>query len=69
MAYSSPTAATPSSACGTRRLQDDSPKIRIDSAIGHSESGVLSTVMEFAASEEPKKNAFHDSEPACAAAA
>ena len=69
MAYSSPTDATPISACGTSRLQDDSPKIRTDSAISHSESGVLSTVMAFAASEEPKKKAFHDSEPACAAAA
>jgi hypothetical protein len=29
----------------------------------------LSTVIEFAASEEPKKKAFHDSDPACAAAA
>jgi hypothetical protein len=28
----------------------------------------LSTVMLFAASDEPKKNAFQDSEPACAAA-
>ena len=49
-------------------LQDERPKIRTDSPIGHSASGVLSTVIEFAASEEPKKNAFHDSEPACAAA-
>ena len=31
-------------------------------------SGGLSTVIELAASEEPKKNAFHDSDPACAAA-
>jgi hypothetical protein len=29
----------------------------------------LSTVIELAASEEPKKNAFQLSEPACAAAA
>ena len=49
-------------------LHDESPKTRTDSAIGHSASGVLSTVIELAASEEPKKNAFHDSEPACAAA-
>src|SRR5689334_24878240 len=69
VAYSSPTAATPSSAWGTSRLHDERPKIRIDRAIGHSESGVLSTVIELAASEEPKKNAFHDSEPAWAAAA
>ena len=65
---SSQTAATPSSACGTRMLQDESPKIRTESPIGHSASGVLSTVMLLAASEEPKKNAFHDSDPAWAAA-
>ena len=69
VACSRPTAATPSSAWGTSRLHDDSPKTRTDSAIGHSESGVLSTVIELAASEEPKKNACHDSDPACAAAA
>ncbi len=49
-------------------LHDDSPNSRTDSAIAHSEAGVLSTVIEPAASDEPKKNAFHDSEPACAAA-
>ena len=36
--------------------------------MGHSDIGVLSTVIELAASEEPKKNAFHDSEPAWTAA-
>ena len=49
-------------------LHDDSPKSLTDSAIGHRDSGVLSTVMLLAASEEPKKNAFQDSEPAWAAA-
>ena len=49
-------------------LQDESPKSRTESAIGHRASGGLSTVIEPAASEAPKKNAFHDSEPACAAA-
>ena len=34
----------------------------------HSEAGVLSTVMKFAESNEPKKNAFHDFVPACTAA-
>ena len=68
MAVSSQTASTPSIACGTRIDHEDSPNTRTDSAIGHSASGVLSTVIEFAASEEPKKNAFHDSDPACAAA-
>ncbi len=49
-------------------LHDDSPKIRTDSAIGHSESGGLSTVIDPAASLAPKKNAFHDSDPAWTAA-
>ena len=60
--------ATPSRACGTRMLQLESPKTRTESSIGHSASGVLSTVIAFAASELPKKNAFHDSDPACTAA-
>ena len=34
----------------------------------HSEAGGLSTVMEFAASEEPKKKACQSAEPACTAA-
>ena len=50
-------------------LQLFSPKIRAEISIGQSDSGVLSTVMKFDASVEPKKNAFHDSEPAWAAAA
>ena len=33
----------------------------------HKDAGVLSTVMELPASEEPKKNAFQ-SDPACTAA-
>ena len=49
-------------------LHDESPKTRTDRAIAHSAIGGLSTVIELAASEEPKKNAFHDSDPAWAAA-
>ena len=45
------------SACGTRMLHELSPKTRTDSAITHSEAGGLSTVMRFAASEEPNRNA------------
>jgi hypothetical protein len=37
--------------------------------MAHSDAGGLSTVMALAASEEPKKNAFQDCDPACAAAA
>ena len=43
--------------------------MRTDSDINHRDMGGLSTVIEFAASEEPKKKAFHDTEPACTAAA
>ena len=49
-------------------LQALSPNSRTDSAITHSEAGVLSTVIELAASDEPKKNAFQLTEPAWAAA-
>ncbi|CAM3126305.1 hypothetical protein RHDE110596_17940 [Prescottella defluvii] len=68
VAHSSATDATPSSACGTRMLHAFSPNARTDNAISHSDAGGLSTVIELAASDEPKKNAFHDTEPACAAA-
>ena len=68
VAWTSATAATPSSAWGTRIDHEDRPNSRTDSAIGHRLSGVLSTVIALAASNEPKKNAFQDSEPACAAA-
>ena len=68
-AYSSPTAATPSSAWGTSMLQLLKPKIRPDSDITHSEAGGLSTVMKFEASSEPKKSAFQLFVPACTAAA
>ena len=68
-AYSTPTQATPSSACGTSTLQELTPKIRPDSSITHSEAGVLSTVMKLAESNEPKKNAFQLLVPASTAAA
>ena len=42
--------------------------MRTESAIGQSDSGGLSTVIEFAASDDPKKNAFQLCEPAWAAA-
>ncbi len=53
VAWSTPTAATPHSACGTSIAQLFSPKTRTDSAISHSDAGVLSTVIELAASDEP----------------
>ena len=64
----SPVVATPIRACGTRMLHALTPKIRADNAITQSEAGVLSTVIELAASEEPKNSAFQLSDPACTAA-
>jgi hypothetical protein len=69
LAYRTPTVATPMSACGTRMLQELSPNSRTDNAMTHSDAGGLSTVIELAASDEPKKKASQDREPACAAAA
>ena len=63
-----PTAATPSSACGTRMLHAFTPKRRAESSMIHSEPGILSTVMKFDESVEPKKNAFQLLVPACTAA-
>ena len=61
--------ATPARACGSSTLNGESPNKRADNAIGHNPSGGLSTVIALPASREPKKNAFHDWAPACAAAA
>ncbi len=47
------TVITPMIASGSRMLNEESPKIRTDSAITHSDAGGLSTVIEFPASEEP----------------
>ena len=44
------------------------PNTRADRLITHSAAGVLSTVIAFAASLEPKNSAFQLSEPAWAAA-
>ena len=49
-------------------LHELRPNTLTDSAIAHSDSGVLSTVIAPAASEAPKNIAFHDCEPACTAA-
>ncbi len=68
VAYSSPTAATPSSACGTRMLHALTPNRRAEISITHSAAGGLSTVIEPAASDAPKKAAFQLFVPACTAA-
>ena len=68
-AYTNATAATPSSACGTRTDHELSPKIRTERSITHSEAGGLSTVMKFEESNDPKKKALQLLLPACAAAA
>ncbi len=56
------------STCGARIAQECRPKIRTDRAIGHRVAGGLSTVMAFAESSEPKKNAFQLWLPAWTAA-
>ena len=67
--WSSPTDATPASACGTSRLHELNPKIRALAVISHSAAGGLSTVMALAWSRDPNSHAFHDSVPALTAAA
>ena len=42
--------------------------MRAEISMTHSDAGVLSTVMKFDASEEPKKKAFQLVAPACTAA-
>jgi hypothetical protein len=49
-------------------LQELSPKMRTDRPVTQRAAGVLSTVIELAASDEPKNQAFQLAEPACAAA-
>jgi hypothetical protein len=49
-------------------LHEVSPKTRAESAMIQSDAGGLSTVIEAAASEAPKKNAFQLFVPAWAAA-
>jgi len=67
--YRIPTAATPSSACGSSMLQLLKPNRRPEMSITHSDAGGLSTVMKLDASSEPKKSAFQLLVPACTAAA
>ena len=68
VANSTPAVATPSSAWGSSRLQELTPKIRPERSISHSEAGGLSTVMKLPASKEPKKKAFQLLVPASTAA-
>ena len=68
-AYSSATAATPISACGTSMLQELNPNSRPDRPITHIAAGGLSTVIVLPASSEPNSSAFQFCVPACAAAA
>jgi hypothetical protein len=48
---------------------DENPKTRALRAISHRAAGGLSTVIAFAESRDPKRNASQFSEPACTAAA
>src|SRR6266496_754952 len=68
-AYRIATAATPSSACGTRIDHEFAPNSLTDRSITHSDAGGLSTVMKFDWSSEPNRNAFQLLLPDCAAAA
>src|ERR1700722_7945103 len=63
------TVAMPSTACGTSSVHEENPNARAKISSTHSEAGVLSTVMKFDESNDPKKNAFHERVPACTAAA
>src|SRR6185369_10052095 len=56
--YTTPTVATPISAWGTRMLQELSPNTRTERPMIQSDAGGLSTVIELAASNEPKNHAF-----------
>src|SRR5215218_5037115 len=67
--YSTPTDATPISACGAITDHLFMPNIRTDSPLIHNEAGGLSTVMKFCGSREPKNHADQLCEPACEAAA
>ena len=69
VAWRTPTAATPMSACGRRIDQLEKPKRRAESTGAQSASGGLSTVMKFAASREPKNIAFQLFVPARTAVA
>ncbi len=67
-AYTTATVATPISAWGTRMLHELRPNARTDRPMIQSDAGGLSTVIELAASNDPKNHAFQLCDPACAAA-
>ena len=69
MKYSTATAATPISACGSSMVNALNPNSLPDNAITHIAAGGLSTVMALPASSEPNSQAFQSWVPACAAAA
>ena len=69
VAYSSATAPTPISACGSSIVKALNPKSLPDKPITHSAAGGLSTVMALPASSEPNSHAFQSCVPACTAAA
>src|SRR5690349_3282713 len=67
--YSTATAATPISACGSSMVNALNPNSLPDNPIAHIAAGGLSTVMALPASSDPNSHAFQDCVPACAAAA
>jgi hypothetical protein len=58
VAYSSATAPTVHSACGSRIDRLEKPRTRALRPMSHSDSGGLSTVMKLPGSSEPKNHAF-----------
>ena len=68
-AYSSATAPTPISACGSSMVNALKPNSLPDNPITHIAAGGLSTVMALPASSDPNSHAFRSCVPACAAAA
>ncbi len=66
--WTSATVPTPIRAWGSNMLHELMPNTRAESAITQIDSGVLSTVIEPAASEAAKNMAFQLTDPACTAA-
>jgi hypothetical protein len=69
VAYTTPTDATPISACGARTVKLENPKGRANATPTQSAAGGLSTVMMFPASSEPNSQALVLWVPAWTAAA
>jgi hypothetical protein len=67
--YRTTTVATPARAWGARTAHGLNPKARMDRPVSQIDAGGLSMVMNPAASNPPKNQAFQDEAPLAAAAA